>query len=54
MSSSILETVVILREDHPNKWVTINKTDLKPDDVIYSEPLTVNPPQIPPKRKKIK
>lgn len=33
--SSRVETVVIVREDHPNRLVEINKSDLKPEDVLY-------------------
>lgn len=32
-----LETVVIVREDHPDGKVLINKADMKKDDVIYKE-----------------
>jgi len=35
--SSKCETVVIVREDHPNRLVEINKSDLKPEDVLYVE-----------------
>ena len=34
-----LEIVTIFREDHPNGKVDINKSDLKPDDVIYESKL---------------
>jgi hypothetical protein len=39
-----IETVLVLREGHPDKWVRINKDKLKPDDVVYGqEQKTVTP-----------
>ena len=34
---SEIETVKIVREDAPGGYVVINKSDLKPDDVLYGE-----------------
>ena len=35
--SEILETVVVIRKDHPAGKVEINKSDLKPSDVLSQE-----------------
>ena len=31
------ETVVVVRKDHPNGSVEINKSDLQPGDVLFKE-----------------
>ena len=33
----IIETVIIVREDHPDGCVRINKSDMQPDDVLFGE-----------------
>lgn len=33
----MIETVIIVRKDHPEGKVRINKSDMKDDDVIYTE-----------------
>lgn len=34
----VVETVVVARPDHPNKCVTINKSDMTSGDKIYKKP----------------
>lgn len=33
---AICPTIQVIREDHPDKVVTINLADLSPDDVVYT------------------
>lgn len=33
----IVETVTVVRKDHPDGKVDINKSDMKKDDVIFSD-----------------
>ena len=35
--SEILETVQVVREDHPDGFTEINKCDMTDEDVLYGE-----------------
>jgi hypothetical protein len=38
-----VETVKVIRKDHPDGAVVINKEDMKPDDKVYVEPKKAPP-----------
>jgi hypothetical protein len=41
-----MQTVFVYREDHPDKKVWINKCDLKPSDILWSDKMDEQPEKV--------